>query len=47
MFTLNDFLSSVNAQAYKPTQNATGCMILINVPTSKRIRFSKAFGNTA
>ena len=40
---LNEFLASVNAQAYKPTQNATGCMILINVPTSKRIRFSKAF----
>lgn len=43
MSTLNDFLASVNAHAYTPTQNLAGCFIVTNTVNSRRFRLSKTF----
>lgn len=39
---LNEFLASVNAHAYTPTQNLAGCLIITNAIGSKRWRMSKS-----
>ena len=43
MSTLNDFLASVNAHAYAPTQSLAGCFIITNTVNSRRFRLSKTF----
>ena len=40
---LNEFLASVNAHAYTPTQNLAGCFIITNTVNSRRFRLSKTF----
>ena len=43
MTTLNEFLNSISAEAYTPSQSREGCIIIINVPNSKRFKLSKEF----
>ena len=43
MTNLQDFLNSIGAEAYTPAQSREGCIIVINVPNSKRFRLSKEF----
>lgn len=49
MTTLNEYLESIGAEAFTPSQSREGCIIVINVPNSKRFRLSKdlaqALGN--